>query len=367
MLLLVGAVIGVPVAAVAYFFLDAVAKLQHEIFVDLPTSVGFHGEPLWWPLPWLTLSGLLVALAIRYLPGTGGHEPSEGFKAGGPVPPVELFGIVAAAFATLSLGVVLGPEAPLIAIGSGLGVLAVHLFKRDAPPMAVVVIGVAGSFAAIATLLGSPIVGAFLLMEMAGLGGPMMELVLVPGLLSAGVGALIFVGLDNLTGFGTFSLNVGALPHVGSPTGFGVPLGDRHRSRLCDRRHRHLQAGVLPAPARAAAAHPAHSRGRLGGRGARRRLRGRDHPRFFRGPVLRPDGVAASRPAGGQLDRGRPPSADRLQGTGLRHLAQWVSRRSDLPEHVHRRGRRHRPFPRRWAADGRRCGHGRRGHGGWRR
>ncbi len=116
-----------------------------------------------------------MALAIRYLPGTGGHEPSEGFKAGGPVPPVELFGIVAAAFATLSLGVVLGPEAPLIAIGSGLGVLAMHLVKRDAPPMATVVIGAAGSFAAIATLLGSPLVGAFLLMEMAGLGGPMME------------------------------------------------------------------------------------------------------------------------------------------------------------------------------------------------
>lgn len=218
-LLLLGALIGVPIAAVAYFFLDAVSKVQTEIFSDLPNSLGFHGEPLWWPLPWVTLSGLLVALAIRYLPGTGGHEPSEGFKSGGPVQPMELFGIVAAAFATLSLGVVLGPEAPLIAIGSGLGVLAMHLFKRDAPPMAVVVIGVAGSFAAIATLLGSPLVGAFLLMEMAGLSGPTMELVLVPGLLSAGVGALIFVGLDNLTGFGTFSLSVGPLPHVGSPTG----------------------------------------------------------------------------------------------------------------------------------------------------
>jgi H+/Cl- antiporter ClcA len=218
-LLVLGAIIGVPVATVAYFFLEAVSRLQNEIFNDLPNSLGFHGEPLWWPLPWLTLSGLLVALAIRYLPGTGGHEPSEGFKSGGPVPPVQLFGIVAAAFATLSLGAVLGPEAPLIAIGSGLGVLAVHLFKRDAPPMAAVVMGVAGSFAAIATLLGSPLVGAFLLMEMAGLGGPTMEAVLVPGLLSAGVGALIFVGLDHLTGFGTFSLTVGPLPHVGSPTG----------------------------------------------------------------------------------------------------------------------------------------------------
>ena len=218
-LLLLGAVIGVPVATVAYFFLDAVSKVQTEIFTDLPNGLGFQGEPLWWPLPWLALSGVLVALAIRYFPGTGGHEPSEGFKSGGSVQPVELFGIVAAAFATLGLGVVLGPEAPLIAIGSGLGVLAVHLVKRDAPPMAAVVIGAAGSFAAIATLLGSPLVGAFLLMEMAGLGGPMMEVVLLPGLLAAGVGALIFVGLDGLTGFGSFSLTVSSIPHVGSPNG----------------------------------------------------------------------------------------------------------------------------------------------------
>jgi H+/Cl- antiporter ClcA len=218
-LLALGALLGVPVATVAYFFLDGVAKLQTEIFTDLPKQLGFHGEPLWWPLPWLALSGVLVALAIRYLPGTGGHEPSEGFKSGGPVQPKELFGIIAAAFATLSLGVVLGPEAPLIAIGSGMGVLAVHLVKHDAPPMAAVVIGAAGSFAAIATLLGSPLVGAFLLMEMAGLGGPMMEIVLVPGLLAAGVGSLIFVGLNSLTGFGAFSLTVPSIPHVGSPNG----------------------------------------------------------------------------------------------------------------------------------------------------
>jgi len=38
-----------------------------------------------------------------------------------------------------------------------------------------------------------------------------MDLVLVPGLLAAGVGALIFVGLDSLTGLGTFSL---AIPHL---------------------------------------------------------------------------------------------------------------------------------------------------------
>jgi H+/Cl- antiporter ClcA len=98
-------------------------------------------------------------------------------------------------------------------------VLALHLAKRGAPAQASAVLGAAGSFAAISTLLGSPLAGAFLLMEAAGLGGPLLGVVLVPGLLAAGVGALIFVGLDSWTGFGTFSLAVPNIPHFGSPTG----------------------------------------------------------------------------------------------------------------------------------------------------
>jgi hypothetical protein len=43
--------------------------------------------------------------------------------------------------------------------------------------------------------------------------------VLVPGLLSAGIGMLVFIGLDSLTGFGTFSLAIPGLPPVGQPTG----------------------------------------------------------------------------------------------------------------------------------------------------
>jgi len=80
------------------------------------------------------------------------------------------------------------------------------------------VIGAAGSFAAISTLLGSPLAGAFLLMEAGGLGGALMGVVLVPGLLAAGIGSLIYVGLGNWTGFGTFSLAVPNIPPVGSPT-----------------------------------------------------------------------------------------------------------------------------------------------------
>jgi H+/Cl- antiporter ClcA len=216
-LLVFGAMIGVPVAAIAYFFLKLIAEFQEYAFTTLPGDLGYDGQPTWWPLPLLALSGLLVALTIRYLPGTAGHKPAEGFKASGPVPPLELPGIVIAALVTLGLGAVLGPEAPLIAIGGGIAVLAVHLIKRDAPPLASVVVGVAGSFAAVSTLLGSPIVGAFLLMEVAGIGGPLLGVVLVPGLLAAGVGALIFVGLDDWTGFGTFSLAVPDLPPFARP------------------------------------------------------------------------------------------------------------------------------------------------------
>ena len=211
-LLVFGAIIGVPVAAVAYFFLKVVAEAQQYIFATLPSELGFDAQPAWWPIPWLAFSGLLVGLTIRYLPGTAGHKPAEGLKTSGGVKPIDLPGIIIAAFATLSLGVVLGPEAPLIAIGSGMGVLAVHLIKRDAPATASAVIGAAGSFAAIATLLGSPLAGAFLLMEAGGLGGALMGVILVPGLLAAGIGSLIFVGLDDWTGFGTFSLAVPNIP-----------------------------------------------------------------------------------------------------------------------------------------------------------
>jgi H+/Cl- antiporter ClcA len=217
-LLVLAAIIGVPVSAVAYFFLALVSKLQGWIFTSLPDGLGFHGEPLWWPVLPLVLAGVLVAATIRYLPGTGGHSPADGFKAGEGAPtPAELPGVALAALATLSLGVVLGPEAPLIAIGGGLGVIAVRLVKRDAPARTSAVVAAAGSFAAISTLLGSPLLGAFLLMEASGLAGATLELVLVPGLLAAGVGSLIFLGLDAWTGLGTFSLAIPNLPHVGTP------------------------------------------------------------------------------------------------------------------------------------------------------
>jgi H+/Cl- antiporter ClcA len=217
-LLVLAAILGVPISAAAYGFLALVDKLQRWLFTGVPKGLGFAAMPPWWPLPLLTLAGVLVGLAIRHLPGRGGHSPADGFKAGGVASPVELPGIAFAALATLSLGAVLGPEAPLIALGGGLAAWAVGLGGRQRPPPATAVVGAAGSFAAISTLLGSPLLGAFLLMEASGLGGPTLGLVLVPGLVAAGVGSLVFVGLDSWTGLGTFSLALPDLPHAGQPT-----------------------------------------------------------------------------------------------------------------------------------------------------
>jgi len=219
-LLLLAAIVGVPISVISYWFLKLVDTLQTAFFKDLPQDVlGFDSVPTWWPLPLLAIAGALVALSIGHLPGNGGHSPADGFKTTGPLPPTELPGVFLAALATLSLGVVLGPEAPLIAIGSGLGVLAMRLAVRDAPQQATAMIAAAGSFAALSSLMGSPLLGAFLLLEASGLGGPMLGLVLVPGLLAAGLGALIFVGFDSLTGYGTFSLTIPGLPPFDNPTG----------------------------------------------------------------------------------------------------------------------------------------------------
>src|SRR6478735_3878628 len=194
-LLLIAAVLGVPVSAAAYGFLALVSYLQSEIFTHLPHGLGFQTEPVWWPLPVLAVGGVLTGLAIRYLPGTGGAHPAEGFKTHRAPTPAELPGVILAALATLIFGAVLGPEAPLIAIGGGLVMLALRAARRDVPDQATAVLASAGSFAAISTLLGSPIIGAFLLMEASGLGGPMLALVLLPGLLAAGIGSLIVLGL----------------------------------------------------------------------------------------------------------------------------------------------------------------------------
>jgi H+/Cl- antiporter ClcA len=114
----------------------------------------------------------------------------------------------------------LGPEAPLIALGGGCTLLAVTQLRRDVPQQALLVLGAAGSFAAISMIFESPVVAAVLVIEATGLGGATLPVVLLPGLLAAGVGSLTFIGVSHWVGLDTsaYSMAPLSLPAFDAPT-----------------------------------------------------------------------------------------------------------------------------------------------------
>jgi len=228
-LLVLAALLGVPLAAGAFGFLQLTQHMETWLYTSWPHALGYRSTPLWWPLPFLAFAGILVALIVCYLPGIGGHEPADGFKVAGVAKGAELPGILLAAVVSIGLGAVIGPEAPLVALGGGAAALVIRTLKRGADQKTEEVVAAAGSFAAISTLFGSPLSGAFLLMEASGLGGSALQIVLLPGLLASGIGALIFVGLGSWTGLGSLSLTVSNPPHASSPTiaefGWALVLG----------------------------------------------------------------------------------------------------------------------------------------------
>jgi H+/Cl- antiporter ClcA len=213
-LLVLAAFIGIVVSLAGWIFLELTVRTQHWVYKDLPATLGLAPVPWWWPLPFLGLAGLLVAFAIARMPGRGGHRPSAGLRAGAPTLPAQLPGVLLAAVAGIGLGVVVGPEAPLIAVGGALGILTIGLVRKGAPDQVKLVMAAAGTFAAVSTIFGNPVVGAIIIIEAAGLGGPTLPLVLLPGLLAAGIGSIVFVGMGTVTGLSTsaYALSPLALP-----------------------------------------------------------------------------------------------------------------------------------------------------------
>ena len=96
-LLVLAALIGVPVSAAAYGFLELVTWLEDQLFTELPDTLGFASTPAWWPLPLLVISGFLTAMAIRRLPGTGGSAPEVLKPSDGGWPPVPGSRLIASA------------------------------------------------------------------------------------------------------------------------------------------------------------------------------------------------------------------------------------------------------------------------------
>lgn len=184
----------------------------------VPTWWGASTAPWWWVLAIPTLAGALVAVAIR-LPGHGGHHPLDGLAL--TTAPRELGSILLAAFASLAGGVVLGPEAPLLALGAGLAVFAGR--GRPAPQARLLVL--CGGASALGLVLGNPLIAALLLLELRFLRpapreddrgpqerpAPLGALLVL--LVALGAGFLVRAGVHDWPGVHLPEFSAGPLPH----------------------------------------------------------------------------------------------------------------------------------------------------------
>src|SRR6185436_18969655 len=208
-LVALGALVGIPAALAAAVFLALVHDMEHWLWHDLPDALGHSSAPWYLVIGLPAVGGVIVALVRLLLPGDGGHRPLEGLAMGA-TPLAYGPGIALAGLGTLAFGAVLGPEAPLIALGSVVG-MSMTLFYR-ANQREQTVLATAGSFSAISALFGGPLVGGMLMVE-GGLGmGTALLPIILPGFVAAAVGYLIFVGFGTWGGLNAQGLVVPNLP-----------------------------------------------------------------------------------------------------------------------------------------------------------
>ena len=203
-LLLMAAVLGVVAAAAGSVFLEFIHLGEAFFFTDLPEAMGLDSAPWWWAALMLLVGATGVAL-VRRLPGATGEGPLTGFHFDDALSIVP--SVLLAALATLMFGFVLGPEAPLIVLGTTVGALV----TRKADPQVQRAAMMLGGVAAIGAVFGNPFVTAFMILEFAAFG--LVPAMILPAVfLALGTGYLTQIGIGGLPGFGVHTLSVPGLP-----------------------------------------------------------------------------------------------------------------------------------------------------------
>ena len=198
------AVIGVVAAVGASLLMAFIDAAEGWVWDDLPTALGFTELPTWWVFLALLVGAGVVALAWR-LPGATGKSPLTGLHFD--TLPVNAPSFLLAAVGSLAFGFVLGPEAPLVILGTTIGAL----LMRGRPPQLVQLAMLLGGSAAIGAIFGNPFVTAFMLLEFAAMGA-MPATVLMPAFVALGSGYVVQVGIGQWTGLGTHVLAVPGMP-----------------------------------------------------------------------------------------------------------------------------------------------------------
>ena len=204
-----GAAIGIPAALVAALLLAFIHDLEGWLWHDLPEALEYSSPPWFLVIGLPVVGAAIVVVARLFLPGDGGHPPIEGLHAG-ITPVADAPGIALAAIGTLAFGAVLGPEMPVVALGAAVGVAVSYVARVGQRETGV--LATAGSFSAISALFGGPVVAGMLLVESGLAMGTALLPVLLPGLVSAAIGYLIFIGLGDWGGLEAQGLVVPNLP-----------------------------------------------------------------------------------------------------------------------------------------------------------
>jgi H+/Cl- antiporter ClcA len=208
--------LGVLGAMGAAIFLTVMSWSTDVVWQWLPAQLGLDAVPWWWVVLGLLVGAVLIIGAQRLGPGMG--SPLDGFHFD--IGPSRAIAALSVALATLVFGGVLGPEAPLIVVGTVIGGLVTRGKSAEVQQLGMAL----GGIAAIGTILGNPFVVAFMVLEFAALGG-LPRQALVPLFVALGSGYLVLTGIGPFAGLGQLELAVPGLTEVERLTFLDLGVG----------------------------------------------------------------------------------------------------------------------------------------------
>jgi H+/Cl- antiporter ClcA len=202
------AVIGVTASALGALFLVTVHQLERLVWHTLPDTIGTDRAAPWWVIGMLLIGAVLAGLALR-MKGHGGHSALHGLALDPDLS--ALPSVLLAALASLAFGAVLGPEAPLLAIGAAFGAWVGR--SRPEAAQLFVLVAVAGTIAAI---FGNPLIAVVMLLEIAVVSGMSRAAAVLPVLLVSVASAyVVYIGVGDFGGLGQVVLSVPGTPAYG--------------------------------------------------------------------------------------------------------------------------------------------------------
>lgn len=203
-LLVIPILLGVLAAIGATLFLKVVELGQELLYSHLPHSLGLSSTPWWLASIYLVVAAGLI-IVFRNLPGKAGASPLTGFHFDTPAhfaPAILLTALV-----SLAAGASLGPEAPLIILGTTLAALLTRKKDEQTRKAAMFIAGAA----AIGAVFGNPFVTAFMILEFSALGIVPFALV-VPVMTALAASYVVQIGIWNIPGLTSHPLAVPGLP-----------------------------------------------------------------------------------------------------------------------------------------------------------